>query len=245
MRLARLLARPRAAVPDIVSTARSHVGRVRQVNEDRVLDRPERGLWAVADGMGGHFGGDIAAERAVAALRRLADGDCAISVAALCGALRDANGAIHDHATNAHGTCGTTIVALHIDGDAAQIVWAGDSRAYLIRAGAARQLTSDHTLVQEMVDAGALDAEAARHHPNANVVTRALGVAPTVRVDEIQVAIRPGDRVLLCSDGLSSSFAADDFADTAAVLENHADALLARALERDGSDNISLVLIEV
>lgn len=225
------------------SVARSHVGRVRAVNEDRLLNRPDRALWAVADGMGGHFGGDVAAETAIAALRRLADGRRRIDTTGVTAALADANADIHLRARAAHGTCGTTIVVAHVDGATLHLWWAGDSRAYLVRRDSARLLTTDHTLVQEMVAAGALDADAARHHPRANVVTRALGVEPAVRLDHLALTIDEGDRVLLCSDGLSKSLSDGDMAGDGEALDSQADGLLARALERDGSDNISLVLI--
>ncbi len=244
MKLARLLSRSRHVDAPRSSTARSHVGRVRQVNEDRTLDCPDRKLWAVADGMGGHFAGDVAADRAISALRRLADSDTPIDATTVAAALDDANREIQALARSAHGTCGTTIVVAWIIGDTAHVAWSGDSRAYLIRNGSAQQLTADHSLIQEMIAAGALTPELARGHPGANVVTRALGVEETLKLDIAQTDLRSGDRLLLCSDGLSASLESSDFAGRHLAVESEADALLAKALARDGSDNISLVLID-
>lgn len=229
-----------ATAAEPVSAARTHLGRVRRVNEDRTLDRADRSLWAVADGMGGHAGGDIAAQAVVRALHTLADAPAAITPDTIETAIAGANATIRVRSAGA--PCGTTIVAAHLDAGIATILWAGDSRAYLIRDGAARLVTSDHTIVQQLVDAGLLSLEDARSHPHANVVTRALGVAHNVALDRVSVETRPGDRLLLCSDGLWASLAIDDFRDTPA-LDEQADTLLARALARDGSDNISLVLI--
>lgn len=225
------------------SVARSHVGRVRQINEDRTLDCPGHGLWAIADGMGGHFGGDVAAEMAISALRGVARDH--ITIDTIDAALSEANRAINARANAAHGVCGTTVVAALLVGETLHLCWAGDSRAYLIRHGRIELLTCDHTLVQELVDRGALTEAEARRHPNANVVTRALGVGGSVILDRRSVAVEQGDRVLLCSDGLSASLAPEDFTLPLPPLVQHADALLARALQRDGSDNISLVLVAI
>ena len=158
------------------STARTHVGRVRKVNEDRILDRPDRALWAVADGMGGHRGGDIAAELAVAVLRDLADDSAPITDDAILAALMRANAEILARGATAGGVIGSTIVALHIAQGEAHIFWAGDSRAYRATRGAWEQVTRDHSLVQELLDQGLIDSSDAAHHPRAHVITRALGV---------------------------------------------------------------------
>lgn len=229
---------PIALVRPVVprSAARTHVGRVRTVNEDRVLDRPERGLWAVADGMGGLSAGDVAAAQAVATLDSLE----AIDEAALLDALQRANAAI---LAEGGGRSGATIVAAHIAGDVATIFWAGDSRAYHVRGTKVRRLTRDHSVVQDLIDAGLLDEDKADGHPRANVVTRALGVQAPVAIDTVQVTLEPGDRVMLCSDGVSRSLDVHDLG-RGGALDDVADRVLAGALERDGTDNASLVLIE-
>ena len=228
------------------SAARTHVGQVRRINEDRMLDRADRGLWAVADGMGGHSAGDVAASIAVAALNRIADAGAPPTVEAVEAALHDANREILDRCAAAPGTSGTTIVAMLIAGGRATLFWAGDSRAYRVRGGAVEQLTRDHSLVQEMVDAGAIDTEAARHHPRANVVTRAMGVAAEVAFDRAESAVLPGDAFILCSDGFSRTLDPVELLPFAGrAVDAAADALLAQALARDGTDNISVVLVQV
>lgn len=236
--LLRRLAGRRRSAPglDIASTSRSHVGRVRTVNEDRVLERPDAGLWAVADGMGGHSGGGEAAEMLIGHLTQI---PAPIGDEAIAQALAAANAEILGASG---GQSGTTAVVLHAVGDRAQLFWAGDSRAYLIRGGALKLLTRDHSVVQQLVDSGALTAEQAAHHPHANVITSALGVGETVTIDRALHRLIPGDRLLLCSDGLSRSLCDRDVAN-ADPLDAQADRLLTNALQRDGGDNISFALI--
>lgn len=240
--LTRLWRRPRAglAPAGFRSAHRTHVGRVRRVNEDRVLDRPDRGLWAVADGMGGHSGGDRAAATAVAALERLAEGAGPITAEGVLEALAHADALI---AEQGDGRSGTTIVAGWAEDAGLRLFWAGDSRAYLIRDERAMLLTRDHSVVQQLVNAGALTEAMAARHPQANVVTRALGVGAALEIETAEHDLAAGDLVLLCSDGLSRSLDPRDFAPTL-PLEALADRLLLNALRRDGSDNASLVLVE-
>lgn len=242
MRPWRLPARTTAAEPlAVTSVSRSHVGLARSINEDRVLDCAERRLWAVADGMGGHGGGDIAAQAVVDALRRMIDTHNATTPTLMLTAVDEANGEIVARNEALSEAAGSTVVAACMNENTATIAWVGDSRAYLLRGGLA-QLTHDHSLVQELVDSGLLTAAAAAYHPRANIVTRALGVGETLEISRVTIDLQAGDRLLLCSDGLSRSL---DEADTinAGTLEALADALIAAALRRDGSDNISLVLV--
>lgn len=222
----------------IASTSRSHVGRVRAINEDRVLDRPDQRLWAVADGMGGHRGGDAAAD---AAIEQLASLIAPVTPDAILRSMMDANDIVQ---ASSSGESGTTMVVAHIDDDFVEICWVGDSRAYLIRDRRLTQLTRDHSLVQQMVDAGALTPEQAHNHPRANVITRAIGVAAIVEVERTRHRVQAGDRLLLCSDGLSRSLCDRDV-HSDEPLDALADRLLTNALQRDGSDNISLVVIEL
>lgn len=228
-----------AAAFAVRSTHRTHVGRVRQVNEDRVLDRPDRRLWAVADGMGGHSAGDRAAAAAIDALDALPE---PITAPALLRALQAANRSIAAEAER--GGSGTTIVAAWAEAMRLRLFWAGDSRAYRVRDGRAVALTRDHSLVQELVDGGLLSEAEAERHPQANVVTRALGVAPDVAIETAECDLVAGDLILLCSDGLSRSLGPRDFA-PGLDLGIQADRLLMNALQRDGSDNASLVLVAV
>lgn len=218
------------------SSSRTHVGHVRTVNEDRILDRPERNLWAVADGMGGHHSGDVAAQLAIDALDALDTPTAETIVAALEGA----NAALYSRGDPGERRCGTTIVVASIQGNMAEIFWAGDSRAYRIRDGVLTLLTHDHSLVQELVDAGAISEEEAVRHPKANVITRALGVDDHIVIDRVQAALRDGDLILLCSDGLSRTM--DTRVPRALSLQDLVSLLIDRAISRDGTDNASLII---
>lgn len=225
------------------SASRSHVGLIRAINEDRVFDCPEAGLWAVADGMGGHRGGDLAAQAVIDELRRLTQTADRITAADVLAALIAANAAILRRNRESGFDAGATVVVALLTGETAHIAWAGDSRAYRLHGGGTDLLTQDHSVVQELVAAGLLSAEMAERHPQANVVTRALGVGDDVELDWVSVELRRGDRLLLCSDGLSRSLR-DHGGAPPSTVQDAADALLADALRRDGSDNISLVIVE-
>jgi serine/threonine protein phosphatase Stp1 len=226
------------------AAARSHVGRVRQINEDRFLMRSERGVWAVADGMGGHVGGSEAASAAIDAIAELADGEDAISEPAIRSALDRANRRIH-RSGDEQTTSGTTIVVGWLQDDRLTVLWAGDSRAYCIRNAEVRCLTRDHSLVQELIDAGEITQAEAERHPHAHLVTRALGAASTVAIDKIVVDARPGDRFLLCSDGISRSMDAADLMASSGGIGQFADEMLNTALQRDGRDNATLIAIDL
>ena len=221
----------------IRSVSRTHVGKVRTINEDRVLDRPERGLWAVADGMGGHYSGDVAAQMAIDCLNKVD----APGADAILNALQAANAEIFAKFGCEDRRSGTTIVAAQIAGGRLDLFWAGDSRAYRIRDGALQLLTRDHSVVQQMIDAGALSPAAALRHPQANVITRALGAEKMVLVDHLTLPVRSDDIILLCSDGVSRSLGHTPPA--VGSVEFLAQHFLDEALARDGSDNASLVLI--
>lgn len=221
------------------SASRTHVGHVRQINEDRILDRPERRLWAVADGMGGHHSGDVAAQLVIDALDAVDRPD----VKAIIGALQGANAELYASARKGERHSGTTIVVASVRDGIADIFWAGDSRAYLVRAAALELLTRDHSLVQRLVDAGALSAEEALRHPKANVITRALGVEAEILIEHRQVELRRGDILLLCSDGLSRTLGAEVPRSTG--LDDLAGLLIDQAMRRDGTDNASLIVAAI
>lgn len=224
------------------STARTHIGCVRQVNEDRFLDRPDCGLWAVADGMGGHSAGDLAATAAIRALADLADGAGKITKDGIRAVLDRANAEIMGFPRLG----GATVAGLVIDGGRFSVFWIGDSRVYLFRDGALERLSHDHSVVQELIDAGALAPDRAASHPQANVVTRALGTDACPEIDWTEGAVEPGDLFLLCSDGLCGPVSD---ATIAAELARHgldaADPLIRRALDAGGPDNVTLVLVAV
>jgi protein phosphatase len=229
------------------------VGLVRSNNQDQFLVSP--GLYAVADGMGGHAAGEVASSTAIKALQAAFAASGEHSAEALESAAKAANRAVWEQARTNRGMLGmgTTLVALAVveNGDgtnALAVAHIGDSRLYLLREGALRQLTVDHSLVQELVDDGQITPAQAAVHPQRHVLTRALGVEPTVAVDVIDVTPKYGDRYLLCSDGLPRE-ASDD--QIAAVLGRFSDPseaakeLVTLANERGGSDNITAVVVDV
>jgi protein phosphatase len=227
--------------------AATDVGKVRTRNEDSYLvDAP---LYVVADGMGGHRGGDVASQLTVETLRD-ARPEWGPPGGELMEAVRNANRVVYDRSAADRDLrgMGTTVTALQIADDAGRIVHVGDSRAYLLRDGALQQLTQDHTLVQQMVDEGQLDAEDAERHPARHIMTRALGVEPQVQIDELTLDLHAGDRLLLCSDGLSGMLTNDDIR---ALLgrdsdaQETAEALVALAVERGGEDNVTVVVVDV
>ena len=225
----------------------SHVGKVRTVNEDRLLARDDLGLWAVADGMGGLGGGDIASGALVDALSTIAAGT---SGAALLDAIEDrvatVNGYLRAHAAaNGGKMLGTTLAALVIQGAHCGCAWSGDSRIYRVRDGAIAQLTNDHSEVQELVDRGVLDADEARSWPGRNVITRAIGVYEQVELEFRQDDVKRGDRFVLCSDGLTNHVADDEIARYVAGYEpgKACEFLIALTLQRGASDNVTLVVV--
>lgn len=228
----------------VLAAARTHVGKVRDINEDRFLVRSDRGLWAVADGMGGHAGGGDAADMAIAKLAELSDDKRPLSEAAIRAAMRRANHEIRANAQARAAVSGTTIVIAWLAEDRLSIFWAGDSRAYLMNGGAARCLTRDHSIVQDLIDAGDITPAQAERHPHAHLVTRALGATDTIELDLTASAFRPGDRVILCSDGVSRSLDLTRTGLPGETVAQLSDDLLAQALVRDGSDNATLIAIE-
>ena len=230
-------------------SATTDVGQVRNVNEDSVLARPEIGLWAVADGMGGHHAGDVASQTIVEQLARLSDrlspGEL---LKAARGAVHDAHDRLREESTRRAGaTMGSTVVVLILTDGHFACLWAGDSRLYLLRDGALSMITRDHSLVADLVESGQLTWEEAEKHPQANVITRAVGAVDHLELDKRHGEIHPGDRFLVCSDGLSRY--ADEAAITAilssATIEEVADQMIQLANEGGGADNISAIAVEV
>lgn len=230
------------------SAARTHVGLVRQVNEDSLLARDEAALWVVADGMGGHDNGQWASQTLVVEFAELDLGpDPRTRGAVMVRALERGNRVIHDAATAAGRQMGTTAVLVHGEGADLLLLWVGDSRIYRLRGGRLEQLTRDHTVVQELVDRGSLAPHEAESHPMSHVLSRAVGTEPELRYDAATDKAMAGDRYLLCSDGLTKVM---DDAEIAAVLgqgaiEAAADRLIERTLAAGAPDNTSLVILSV
>lgn len=241
----------------ILAGAASDAGRVREQNEDAVRlagptseDAPEQGyLGAVADGMGGYQRGEVASGIAIEALftafyaDTLADG----AGAALKRAFQAANQQIAAQSVgdDPNDLMGTTLVAAAIVGDELTVANVGDSRAYLLRAEAATQITRDHSLVAEQMAAGVVTPEEARGSRYRNVVTRALGHRPKLDVDIFEISLLPDDRVVLCSDGVHGSVEPDELAELGlrGTPEGASRALIDRAIERGSTDNVSAVVL--
>lgn len=229
------------------SAARTDTGLVRSNNEDAVLDRPARRLWAVADGMGGHAYGEIASRMTVDALDALpANEPLQEAVAAARARLLDVNGMlVAEAAARNVPVIGTTLVLLLASGRNGACVWAGDSRIYLCRGGSLHQLTRDHNQFEELQAKNHLSAADASAYPGAAMITRALGAATTVELDEVQVQVSDGDIFLLCSDGLSNAVSPEDMfgALTGGDCDQAADMLIRLALAGGGRDNISVIVV--
>lgn len=228
--------------------SRTHVGLRRKLNEDALASLPERGLWVVADGMGGHDAGEVASAMVVEAIEALPDATGLDNlVGKAIGALEEVNRRLVElgNAGGEQRTIGSTVVGLALGEAQFRCFWAGDSRAYRLRDGAIAQLTRDHSLVQDLVDAGMLTAGEAESHPNANVITRAVGAAPTLDVEVVRGETLPGDLFLIASDGLSRKVAEDEIAAAlrAAPIELAADRLIDLVLERGAPDNVTLVIV--
>lgn len=230
-------------------SAKTHLGLVRKVNEDSILTLPEHGIWLVSDGMGGHRGGDFASQTIAAAVSML---DPQLPP-------RDLMTGVRLAVTQAHAqilaeadrigaeTIGATVVALIIADGHFVALWAGDSRLYRVRDEMIEMLTTDHSVVASLVMTGQLTWDEAEHHPQSNAITRAVGVGEEIELDKIRGTIEPGDRFLLCSDGLTK------YADTTTLedilirdpIETVVDSLLDVAIRGGGADNISIIVVDV
>lgn len=229
------------------------VGKVREVNQDCFACSPEDGIYLVADGMGGHLAGEKAAQTAVEVLAStMVDrvGSGTADAPALVQAFLEANRQIVQ-ASLSDATMrgmGTTATMAMVVGDQVIIGHVGDSRAYLIRGGEIEQITEDHSVVAQLLKAGAITPLEALHHPYRNVITRCLGMQMDLEPDTHQFPWQPGDRVLLCTDGLSGLVNDDEMRDVALEEADPQDAcqrLLDLAMERGGYDNITIVLVQL
>ena len=225
--------------------AATHVGRVRSRNEDSYLVHPKAGIWAVADGMGGHEGGDIASQTVVAALRTI---DAPASASSLLSDTQDrvasANESLRDIGRKRGGIIGSTLVALlAFDGHYA-CVWSGDSRLYVVRTDGIVQLSQDHTEVQELVAGGVITPEQAKSWPGRNIITRAIGVNDEPELEISSGPLEPGDSFVLCSDGLTNHVEDQEIFNcvSANISQQACDRLVELALERGGSDNVTVVI---
>ncbi len=231
------------------SAARTDRGKVRARNEDAFLDFPEQGLWAIADGMGGHHNGALASRLIVEQLAELPEGSLAERLVSLRRCLHDLNRRLGQELTvtadRPDPVIGSTVVALLMEGARAACVWAGDSRCYLWRGGRLYQLSRDHSLLQQLIDEGNLSPQEAARHPAAHALTRAIGASEQLVLDILEFDVYPGDTLLLCSDGLYQSLSPDALG--AALISPSSGLALQRlfdqALDGPARDNLSAVVV--
>lgn len=231
----------------MVSAGSTHEGKVRERNEDAFLADPDRGIWAVADGMGGHEHGELASAEIVEALTNCdVDTGFEEACARFSNAIHAANASIHEAATGLGVQMGSTVVALLAKDNRFAIFWVGDSRAYLLRGGAMYQVSTDHTQVQEMVERGIITPEQAHSHPMSHALARAVGALAEVQVDAIQDEIVSGDIFLLCSDGLHGYVDESAISDALrnAPPDRVADILVEKALAVGAPDNVTVVSVK-
>jgi serine/threonine-protein phosphatase Stp1 len=236
-----------SAVTRYESASHSHVGMVRQVNEDACLDAVQAGLWVVADGMGGYTAGDFVSSLIVDTLRAIPPEPCLPAyVQALVAALEQANAAVRQEtAQRGVSIMGSTLVLLAARGANATCLWAGDSRLYRLREGQLEVISHDHSYVQELLDNRLLNEAEAREHPMANIVTRAVGTQDQLELSAVDLEVRPGDSFLLCSDGLTKTVEDHELRE---VLGNASPYEVVRSLvhlglTRGAPDNITAVVV--
>ncbi len=227
--------------------AKTHVGRVRKVNEDSILVLPDQQIWVVSDGMGGHEGGDFASRCVVDSIAVLPRMEATEKLGQIRRAVQAAHRTILREAEARHAVMGATVVALVLADGHFGALWAGDSRLYRLRDGRIELLTADHSVVAALVEAGQLTWDEAGKHPQANAITRAVGVGQELELDKIRGDARPGDRFLLCSDGLNKygTIAQLGAAMSGVPIEVVTDQLIQLALDGGGADNVSVIVVDV
>lgn len=235
---------------ECVSVPVTHPGNVRKINEDSFIDRPDLGLWAVADGMGGHQAGDYASRLVANFLNQVRPPRGAAQMMYEVRArLRSANRQLRNEMMLRGGDkmAGSTVVALLFYGGHYCCLWAGDSRAYLFRNGELTQLTRDHSHVQHLIDIGVLRPEEAEKHPQANVITRAVGGADQLDLGKVHGAAYMKDVFLLCSDGLSRLVKHGEMEEILlrCSLDMAVNEMLGLALQRGAPDNVTVLGVQV
>jgi len=230
------------------SALRSDVGKVRKLNEDSGLERPENRLWCVADGMGGHSAGDLASQMIVNSLAKVKSAtQLSEHVDFVEHSILGVNNRLHELSSAQNQTSGSTVVVLLGGEHHAVFMWAGDSRLYRLRNSHLEQLTTDHTQAELYVEQGLITREAAADHPSGNMVTRAVGASGNLFLDIDIVALAPGDRFLLCSDGLDKHVS-DPEIETVMQQgdpESVVDQLVETTLARGASDNVTVCAVDV
>jgi serine/threonine protein phosphatase PrpC len=231
--------------------SRTHRGNIRKTNEDSLLVEEGFPLLVVADGMGGHQAGDVASQMLVDSLAqlRLVDNSIYAAAALLESSIKQCNVSLIDYSRSHLGgqPMGTTVVAMLADDSIGICLWAGDSRLYCARGQRLEQITEDHSYVAELVSSGQISAEEAMDHPSSNIITRAVGAADKLSLDNRSFGLLHGDTYLLCSDGLYNELSAADTLEamSATDINAGADRLLERCLNGRARDNVTFVVARV
>ncbi len=228
----------------------SHVGKVRKLNEDAMLERPDIGLWVVADGMGGHAAGDVASQMIVDSLKRVHEGSTLPEfIDEIEDKLIDVNRQLIEKANEGDKpqTIGSTVVSLITYRDYGVFIWAGDSRLYRWRDDRLQQLSTDHSQVEIYVEQGLITREEATNHPHGNMITRAVGAADELFLDMDMCGLRKGDRFLLCSDGLTKHVTDLEIRDILATgsTEETTNHLIELTLKRRANDNVTAIVVDI
>ena len=228
----------------------SNVGKVRRHNEDSMLERPEVGMWVVADGMGGHSRGDVASQMIVSELKKVHEG---LSLERYIDDIEDrlieVNRKLIDKARESRKrtTIGSTVVILITYQNYCVYLWAGDSRLYRLRDNELRQMTTDHSQVEQYVAQGLISREEAAVHPHGNMITRAVGATDKLYIDMDIQEIQKGDRYLLCSDGLTKHLSDMEFQEMLqkGSVEETCQELIDLTLSRGAGDNVTAILVDI
>ena len=226
------------------------VGKVRKHNEDSMLDKPEIGLWVVADGMGGHEAGDVASQMIVSSLGKIHEG---ITLDRYIDDIEERILKVNEclitkaRESEKNVTIGSTVVGMLAYDRFCTFFWAGDSRLYRLRDGSLRQLTTDHSQVEVYIEQGLISRQQAATHPHGNMITRAVGAAEDLYIDFDIQEMQSGDRYMLCSDGLTKHLEDIEFEEmlSEGSVEEACKELTALTLERGAGDNVTTIVIDV
>lgn len=233
-----------------LSSAATHCGAVRNMNEDAFLNRNNDGLWAVADGMGGHEAGEVASEMIA---NSLGSANLEQPLADVVDSLEDTLLEVH-HKIRAYArthcegrTMGSTVVSMFVRESVGVCLWAGDSRLYRFRNNCLECISEDHSQVNEMLSRGMITEDEAKNHPASNVITRAVGASETLYVDVTLFQLQPGDLYLLCSDGLYGAITEEEIAGylNGASVEAVTEKLIESSLEAGARDNVTVIAVQM
>lgn len=231
------------------SRAITDVGTVRSVNEDACLDSGDNGVWVVADGMGGHAAGDVASQMITQSLAKITRPPAmAEFIDHIEAEILGVNERLLSLSKNEldNQTIGSTIVCMLAHGQHCAILWAGDSRAYRLRNGELKMLIQEHTQAEELIEQGLIEPDEAESHPTFNILTRAVGAQSPLYIDVDLFEVKPGDRYLLCSDGLNKAVSDLEIAEelSSQTLESSVERLVQRALDQGSRDNVTVVVVD-